>query len=220
MEMRATREVLLKRHGLVFFDDLSEGTPLPDRYVQAVEAELAQLAYAPTTRLAARLRRLPLETLTPLVAWIRATLAAAVGGGVSHEPLFRSFPEGIPDDTLDLWIRKVLTHFMQAEGQPCLFCRETGTTHVLSPCRHVVCDRCFDGASLSRCPVCEHAVDRSSPFFKPAKQRRRGAERVRFKLLDVGASLDDAARGLVTGFCARAQAMSPDDVAALTAVVG
>jgi hypothetical protein len=220
MEMRATREVLLKRHGLVFFDDLPLGTELPERYMQALEAELAQLAYAPTTRLAARLRRLPLEALAPLLGWIRATLAAAVGGGVSHEPLFRSFPDGIPKDTTDLWVRKVLVHFMQAEGQPCLFCRQTGTTHVLDPCRHVVCDRCFDGASYSRCPVCERNVDRRSPFFQASAPRKAGPERVRFKLLDVGASLDDAARGLVTGFCARSQAMSPDDVAALTTVVG
>jgi Prokaryotic RING finger family 4 len=220
MEMRATREVLLKRHGLVFFDDLSEGAPLAERYLQAFEAELAQLAYAPTARLTARLRRLSRKALGPLVAWLRETLAKAAGGGVTHEPLFRSFPDDIPRDTFDLWFRKVVVHFMQAEGQPCLFCRQIGTTHVLDPCRHVVCDRCFDGASYSRCPVCEHQINRSSPFLKPPKKRAPGSERVRFKLLDVGDSLDAAARGLVAGFCTRAQAMSPDDVAALTAVVG
>jgi len=224
MQLQATREVLLKRHGLVFFDDLAEGPArgeLPERYAQAVEAELAQLGYAASARLTARLRRLSLEALAPLQAWIRQTLAAHVGGGVPHEPLFRSFPDGVPRDTFDLWMRKVIVHFAQAEGQPCLFCRQVGTTHVLEPCRHVVCDRCFDGEKYSRCPVCEHAVDRRSPFFKPTKKRREpGPERVRFKLLDVGASLDDAARELVAGFCARTQAMSPDDVAALAAVVG
>ncbi len=220
MEMRATREVLLQRHGLVFFDDLSLGPPLDERYVHAIELELAQLAYAPTTRLAARMRRLSLDALTELQRWIRATLAAAAGGGVAHEPLYRSFPDGIPEDTFAHWVDRVLVHFIQAEGQRCLFCRQTGTTHVLSPCCHVVCDHCFDGASLSACPVCEQRVDRDSPFFKPAPPRAPGPERVRFKLLDAGDSLDDAARELVAGFCARAQAMSPDDVAALTAVVG
>jgi len=220
MEMRATREVLLKRHGLVFFDDLSQGPELEARYVKAVELELAQLGYIPSARLAARMSRLALPALTALCGWLRAALAAAVGGGVQHEPLFRSFPERVPHDTYDLWLRKVLVHFVQAEGQPCLFCREVGTTHVLEPCRHVVCGRCFDGESYSRCPVCERQVDRGSPFFKPSRKQRPGPERVRFKLLDAGASLDDAARELLAGFCARAQAMSPDDVAALTTVVG
>ncbi len=220
MEMRATREVLLRRHGLVFFDDLSEGPELHERYLQAIELELAQLAYAPSARLAARMRRLPLDALTALHGWIRATLAAAAGGGRAHEPLFRSFPDKIPDDTFALWVDRVLVHFLQAEGQPCLFCRETGTTHVLSPCCHVVCDRCFDGASYSACPVCQRHVDRGSPFFRPPPRREQAPERVRFKLLDAGASLDGAARDLVAELCGRAQAMSPDDVAALTAVVG
>jgi hypothetical protein len=220
MEMRATREVLLRRHGLVFFDDLSLGPELDERYLQAIELELAQLAYAPTARLAARMRRLSLEALTEVGGFLRATLAAAAGGGVVHEPLYRSFPDGIPEDTFAHWVDRVLVHFIQAEGQPCLFCRQTGTTHVLSPCCHVVCDRCFDGASYSACPVCEQRVDRDSPFFQPAPSRAPAPERVRFKLLDAGDSLDDAARALVAGFCARAQAMSPDDVAALTAVVG
>ncbi len=220
MEMRATREVLLKRHGLVFFDDLPHGPELPERYLQAIELELAQLAYAPSARLAARMRRLPLDALAALQGWIRTTLAAAAGGGVAHEPLFRSFPDGIPADTFALWVNKVLVHFLQAEGQRCLFCRQTGTTHVLSPCHHVVCDHCFEGASYSACPVCERRVDRGSPFFRPSPPRTPAPERVRFKLLDLGFALDDAARELVAGFCARAQAMSPDDVAALTAVIG
>jgi len=66
--------------------------------------------------------------------------------------VFRNFPNGIPSDTLDLWWSKVLVHFLQADGQPCLFCRRNGTTHVLDPCQHVVCDRCFDGANYSACP--------------------------------------------------------------------
>ena len=50
MEMKATRQVLLQRSGLVFFDDLSEGPELPARYDQAIELELAQLGYVPSTR--------------------------------------------------------------------------------------------------------------------------------------------------------------------------
>jgi hypothetical protein len=220
MQLRGTREVLLRRYGLVFFDDMSEGAELPAAYEQAIEVELAVLAYAPSTRLAARLRRLPVEVLGHVQAWIRETLATDAGGGVTHEPLFRKFPDDIPENTFALWIQKVLVHFIQGEGQPCLFCRETGTTHVLDPCHHVVCERCFDGSNYSACPVCEHKVDRSSPFFKPSPDRVAGVEHVRIKLLDVGTDLDAAVRTLVIGLCGRAQAMSPDDVAALTTVVG
>ncbi|MCW5802515.1 MAG: hypothetical protein KIT31_09010 [Deltaproteobacteria bacterium] len=220
MELRGTREVLLNRYGLVFFDDLSEGVELPASHEQAIELELARLGYIPSARLAARLRRLPVDTLAEVQAWMRDTLLLSAGGGQKHEPLFRKFPDDIPADTYALWVQKVLVHFIQGEDQPCLFCRDTGTTHVLSPCQHVVCDRCFDGGNYAACPICEHAVDRSSPFFEPLPERTAGVEKIRFKLLDVGDSLDASTRTLLAGLCARLQAMSPDDVAALTTVVG
>lgn len=220
MENRATREVLLKRHGLVFLDDQSEGLPLPAGHVQAIEANLAQIGYVPTTRLAQRLTRLAIPALGALQRWIWHTLAANLGGGRKHEPLFRSFPDDIPADTFELWIRKVIVYYAQGEGQPCRWCRRVGTTHVLQPCHHVICDHCFDGASYSACPACEQPVDRTSPFFKPTRQQQPSrAEEVRFKLLDVGEDLDGSARALFVSLCERTQAMSPDDKDALVAMV-
>ncbi|HEX3764838.1 MAG TPA: MXAN_6230/SCO0854 family RING domain-containing protein [Kofleriaceae bacterium] len=220
MENQATRDVLLKRQGLVFLDDQSEGLALPAAYVQAIEANLAQLGYVPTTRLAQRMTRLAAPALGALQRWIWDTLAAHLGAGRKHEPLFRSFPDGIPVDTFDLWIRKVVAYYAQADGQPCRWCQRVGTTHVLQPCHHVICDHCFDGASYSACPACEQPVDRASPFFQPA--RRPPAQRpedIRFKLLDVGDDLDAAARALFAALCARTQAMAPDDRDALVTVV-
>jgi len=106
-----------------------------------------------------------LDELVDFRRWAMAALLAHAGGEQKHEPLFRRFPHGIPKDTEALWWSKVLVHFFQAEDQTCLFCRRKGTTHVLNPCRHVVCDHCYDGSSYSACPICEHHVDRSSPFF-------------------------------------------------------
>lgn len=221
MENQATRAVLLKRHGLVFLDDQSEGLALPATYVQAIEANLAELGYMPTTRLAQRLTRLTVPALATIQGWLWYTLLASLGGGQKHEPLFRSFPDDIPADTFELWLKKVVVYYAQAEGQPCRWCGKVGTTHVLRPCHHVICDRCFDGASYSACPACEQPVDRTSPFFKPSKKHLppRTKEAVRFKLLDVGDNLDAAARALVLGFCERTQAMSPDDKDALVTVV-
>lgn len=220
MENQATREVLLVRYGLVFLDDRSEGLPLPAEHVRAIEANLAQLGYVPTTRLSRRLSRLAVPELAALQRWICDTLAAQLGGGRKHEPLFRRFPDDIPADTFELWVRKLLVYYAQAEGQPCLWCRRVGTTHVLEPCHHVVCDHCFDGTSYSACPACEQPVDRTSPFFRPALRREPGvAEQVRFKLLDVGDDVDAAARALLAALCERTQAMSPDDKHALVSIV-
>ncbi|MBZ0233340.1 MAG: hypothetical protein K8M05_13510, partial [Deltaproteobacteria bacterium] len=213
----SARDILLRRDGLVFVEP--QGTPAPAEHVRAVELELANLGYVVSVRLSRRLAQLGTAELAALSADLQRVLAAAVGAHVKHEPLFRTFPDGIPADTRTLYWQKVLVHLLQAVDQPCLCCKKHGTTHVLSPCEHVVCDHCFDGASYSACPVCEHAVDRSSPFFREPPVRVRGKEDVRFKLLDLGDDLDAAARALFESFCARPQAMSPADATDLTHLV-
>lgn len=215
----ATREALLRRQGLVFV--APGAATASERHLQAIELELAQLGYVISVRLRQRLATLTPEELAPHPRLVAGALAAQFGGNVPYTPLFRRFPEDVPKDTRDLYLHKVLCHFLQTEGQPCVFCRRVGTTHVLSPCLHVVCDQCFDGANYSACPVCEHHVDRSSPFFKPGLFLARSLpkEKVRFKLLDLGEDLPAAARELFESFCARTQVMSPVDAADLGAIV-
>lgn len=217
--MADAREVLLRRQGLVFVEP--QGTPAPAALVDAVELELANLRHVPSARLKARLAQLDVDALTAWSAWACDALAAALGTGDKLEPLFRSFPDGVPADTTALRWQRLLTYYLQGVDLPCLWCRRRGTTHVLSPCGDVVCDRCFDGASYSACPVCERAVDRGSPFFRepPVTLAAKAPAVVRFKLLDLGDDPDAAARALVAGFCARKQAMSPTDADDLTTLV-
>jgi hypothetical protein len=213
-----TRAVLLRRRGLVFAEPA--GGPAPAHLVRAAALELAALGHVPSALLEARLGQLGPEPLAALVKATCAALAADIGADRTHVPLFRSFPDGIPTDTFALWLRKVLIHFVQSPTQSCLFCGQQGTTHVLSPCGHVVCDVCFDGASYSACPSCEQRVD-PSPFFRTDAPvfDRVPAEAVTYKLLDAGDDLEAATRELFLSFCARTQAMSPTDRADLTFIV-
>ncbi|KQW96595.1 hypothetical protein ASC94_07055 [Massilia sp. Root418] len=205
----ATDSLLLRRHAQVF---VPPGTAsVPDSYLDALEVNLAGAGYAVSTSLRQRLRTRTPQELGVLQAHLLDTLLANVGGQHKHVPLFRHFPDGVPDDTFDLWCRKVLSHFMQGEDQPCLYCGRTGTTHVLNPCRHVVCDACFDGSNYSACPVCEQHVDPSSPFFKPAPERSGAGAPVVLKLLSLGESLEASARELFVSLCARKQVLSPVD---------
>jgi hypothetical protein len=214
-----SRRILLIRRGLVFAEPTAEA--LPETLLEALEIQLAELGFALSTRLRQRLAHLPLIELDKLQTWLWQTLAAHTGANLTHQPLFRRFPEDVPTDTHALWVRKVLAHFLQAPHQPCLFCRRIGTTHVLEPCLHVVCDQCFDGANYSACPVCEHHVDSRSPFFKPGLLQRLTLpkEHVSFKLLDLGEDADAAVESLFRDFCARKQAMSPADREDLATIV-
>lgn len=210
-------QILLTRMGMVFPPTCD--STRSEAHVRAVEIELADIGYAVSTRLRTRLAQCSPEALATTRHWLFNTLLEHVGGGHKHEPLFRKFPNDVPADTTALWWRKVLVHFLQTENQPCLFCRRTSTTHVLNPCEHVVCDHCFDGANYAACPVCEHHVDRSSPFFREAPTRATANEKVVFKLLDDGGDFAAAVKALFVSLCERKQALSAADRDALLAIV-
>jgi hypothetical protein len=212
----SVRDLLLAQRGIALLPDGVGSSP--DDAVRAIELELAGIGYVVSARLRDQLSRSSLDQLAEFLSWSSAALLAHIGGHVKHEPLFRLFPDGIPDNTDELWWKKVLVYFLQADDQPCLFCRRSGTTHVLNPCRHVVCDRCFDGSNYSGCPACEQKVERSSPFFQPSVERGRPNERVVFKLIDLAENRDDEVRQYFVGLCQRSQALSPDDRQALIVV--
>jgi hypothetical protein len=211
------RSLLLTRCGLVFAPELN--AEVPGALVHGVELELAELGYVLSPRLRVRLGRQTAGTLGDLCASLFSNLAAALGADRQHTPLLRNFPRDVPTDTRALWWRKVLSHYVQAPSQPCLFCGAMGTTHVLSPCEHVVCDRCFDGSNYSACPVCEHHVDRSSPFFLESPIRDVPKERVTFRQLDLTDDETSAARAFFVSLCERKQALSPDDREALLVIL-
>ncbi len=209
-------ELLLTRRGLVYARSSgAAGRELS----QAAALELAGLGYSMTAELRDRLARCTSQELTELKERWSEALLRHVGGNHQHEPLFRKFPRDVPTDTRSLWWKRFLVHFVQAPNQACIHCSQTGCTHVLSPCEHVVCGRCFDGSNYSGCPICGGKVDTQSPFFLPSEERPSPKERVRFKLLRLGHDLDADARRLFESLCARPQALNPDDRDALLSLL-
>ncbi|WP_035372886.1 MXAN_6230/SCO0854 family RING domain-containing protein [Pseudoduganella violaceinigra] len=217
MTITSSQAILLRRKGLLFIDAGLD--TLPGNFLDAFEINLSAIGYAVSARLRAQLGRLSTASLTILQAQVWEFLAEKVGGNQQHVPLYRRFPEDVPSNTDEVFLKRVLTHFMQEAGQPCLHCSKVGTTHVLNPCRHVVCDACFDGSNHSACPICEAHTDQDSRFFAPVLERGTPNEKVRFKLLDLGEDFDQSLRSLFVSLCQRAQVMSPDDVGDLRTIV-
>jgi hypothetical protein len=211
--------LLLVRSGLVFIpsaEKLQES-----RLAQAAVLNLTDLGFIASTRLESALAVMPAAELVALQSWMHRVLAESLGADRQHHPLFSRFPEDVPADTGSLWWKRVLIHFLQADGQPCLCCGRRGTTHVLNPCRHVVCSFCFDGGNYAGCPICGVRADQTSPFFVPTAEPSRapGEEQVRFRLLEIGDDRDEQACRLFVAFCDRKQPMSPTDVEAFKTII-
>ena len=224
-------ELLLMRQGRWFLPDepaaANAGAADRDAALRGFELEAAQLGHVLSMRLRTRLQASAPSALVTRLAELREAVRKRTGGHAGLVPLFRRFPKDVPVDTRALWWQRVLVHYLQTPEQPCVWCRETGTTHVLDPCRHIVCERCFDFDNHNGCPVCGQVLAKPLPFFvAPAVLPGDPVvESVRFQLLDLGngdaaATLATAAQDLFRQLLARPQAMSPVDVDALRLVLG
>jgi hypothetical protein len=213
------RRLLLRRFGLVFVDPPA-AHPTSENLLRALDVHLADLGYVMTHRLRNEVAKLDDSQLEALRSLTEDVLAPPDG---NYLPLFWNFPHDVPGDTFELWLQRMLVHFFQDREQPCIHCRERSRTHVLSPCYHIVCDRCFDGSNYTACPICNR-VTAPSPFYAPKDLRPpSGHERVRLRLLDVGADPVTAARELFDRLCRRTQPLSPtdrDDLLTLARIFG
>ncbi|WP_256863227.1 RING finger family 4 domain-containing protein [Microbispora sp. GKU 823] len=136
--------------------------------VVALEADLLQLGHVLSAPLRVRLAELDAGELGQAGRRLVSALSAQLGGRVVHAPLFRRFPESVPADTVDLFVRRVFSVLLQRPEQPCVLCGEMAAVHPVSPCAHLVCRACWDGADYSACPICHRRIDPGDPFLRPA----------------------------------------------------
>ena len=231
--------VLLRRRGLVAIDLLApDGTTPPQRrrwrrpkrrdaaLVTAVlEVELIHRGYLMSAALYQRCQRLGADRLTAFGQRLLGELDALVGADVRHVPLFRGFPDSVPDDVEELYVDRMFSVLLQEPDQPCVLCGEAGHEVVLpvSPCAHLVCRLCWDGAEYSACPICHQRIDQDDPFLQPEERPDGGdAPSPPVERLTLLAPADEplpAAAELAAGMLGRQTPLAAADLADLTVLV-
>ncbi|MFF3564386.1 MXAN_6230/SCO0854 family RING domain-containing protein [Streptomyces sp. NPDC002574] len=224
---RPLAAVMLARRGAVYLPSAPVGTSLGSTAGAALlEADLLDRGYLMSSALREALAG---RGETALAAAGRALLDdidEALGADRPHVPLFRDFPTSTPADTFAFYVDRVLTLLFQHPEQPCVLCGTEGSVHAVSPCAHLVCRSCFDGADFSACPVCHRRIDTDDPFLRPRRPRRFGGRRralpERLRVLHLGGDLPardaDAVRE-IHGLLARTGALSPQDADDLQALL-
>ncbi|MBT2539595.1 hypothetical protein J7E99_02440 [Streptomyces sp. ISL-44] len=162
--------VLLRRLHTVYVDQAGPrpGDPPTAGGLTALEAELLDRGHALTAPLRAALAWLGPTGLAQAGTQLVRDIDTLLGADRTHMPLFRSFPASVPDDTHGLWADRVRTLLAQWPDQPCVLCATAGSVHPVSPCAHLVCRTCWDGADYTGCPICHRRVDPADPFLRPA----------------------------------------------------
>lgn len=216
---RALAAVLLSRRGAVYLPTPAVvSDPAGDSGAALLEADLVDRGYLLAPPLRAALAALDARAMGAMGRALLHDIDSALGADSPHVPLLRDFPDSTPHDTGAHYVVRVLAVLFQRPEQPCVLCGTVDSVVPVSPCAHLVCGSCFDGADFSACPVCERRIDPSDPFLRPKRPRRqlfrRAAPPTRLRLLSYGGDLAnhqvDAARELDT-LLARTGALSPQD---------
>ncbi|MFJ8015932.1 MXAN_6230/SCO0854 family RING domain-containing protein [Streptomyces sp. NPDC096339] len=165
--------VLLRRLQTVYVDQAGPrpGDPSTSEGLMALEAELLDRGYALTAPLRSALAWLGPTGLAAAGTALVRDIDVLLGADRTHMPLFRTFPASVPDDTYGLWLDRVFALLLQWPAQPCVLCATVGSVHAVSPCAHLVCRACWDGAVYTGCPICHRRIDLCDPFLDPAAER-------------------------------------------------
>jgi hypothetical protein len=225
-----TVAAVLLRHGLVATGLLARaGKVRPGRSrvttaagLVALEAELLGLGYLVGPRLHAHLAEQSPERLAAVGIGLLAEVERLVGAHARHVPLFRSFPRRVPADTQDLYVRRVFSLLLQEPHQPCVLCGAPQAVAAVSPCAHLVCRACWDGADYSGCPICHRRIDPCDPFLLPSTPPS-GAPTLpmprRAAVLELADDVERACYELTTALLGRRTPPSPQDRSDLLALL-
>lgn len=217
--MSELASVLLRRLRTVYVDQPGPrpGDPSTAGGMTALEAELLDRGFAPNRQLREALAWLGPAGLASAGRELIAYIDDELGADRTHMPLFRSFPASVPDDTEALWVDRVFTLLLQWPEQPCVLCATVASVHPVSPCAHLVCRECWDGADYAGCPLCHRRIDTKDPFLRPTPRRTRhdGTAVGPLKLLALGRDARADAVTALRTLLARRTPLPPRDRADL-----
>ncbi|MFI9585358.1 MXAN_6230/SCO0854 family RING domain-containing protein [Streptomyces sp. NPDC052236] len=216
---RSLATVLLSRRGTVYLPTPAVVTdPAGDSGAALIEADLINRGYLLAPPLRAAFAALDARAMGAVGRALLHDIDRALGADRPHVPLLRDFPDSTPRDTSAHYADRVLTVLFQRPEQPCVLCGTVDSVVPVSPCAHLVCGSCFDGADFSACPVCERRIDPADPFLSPKRPRRsmfrRAAPPERLRLLSYGgdfAARQADAAGELDTLLSRTGALSPQD---------
>jgi len=162
-----TNKALLTRKQAVAIE-ATNSSQINTSLVLAIMTEIAQLGYTFDKPLMDRLAALDSTKLKIFRSFLVEQLQEMVGSHVRYVPLFKSFPDGIPDTT-ELMLKKIIGYFQNILKIPV-------DNYVVLSCGHTVCTDMFDLDNYSACPICEQQVaelmdhDDSHKASEPVKQ--------------------------------------------------
>lgn len=178
MDYKLNQLFLTRRKKVVITPVISKSTVSAsvEMMINYIQANIADMGYTLSGDIITELKRLTHPELAFYYKLFDATLSEMTGDNVEHIPLFRNFPEDVPDDE-EYFFNRVI-EFLKNE-----FGLTEETSKVLS-CGHAINTEIFDLSNFGACPICQMRVDMDD--LEDEKERPSLDEITPFKIIRLG----------------------------------
>jgi hypothetical protein len=143
--------LLLRRRQSVFVKSIKVDNKVKEKHIVALLADISQLGYTLSGEVINVLKNYDKHNLKNFHEILVATLSKMVGNNVRYIPLFKGFPEEVPDQ-YEYLLDRIFGYVENIIGEK----PENCTT--LS-CGHVIDTNKFDLKMFGACPICQRQVD-------------------------------------------------------------
>jgi len=199
--------ILLRRKNKVIISRTKvRNEKLAQKYVNAIMVDIAQLGYTLSGDVMEKLYNLSVEEAKQFHSSTIDCLKKMVGAHVIYRPLFRNFPEDVPEDGKYLFDR-IIGFLENVFGL-------IGEGYRVLSCGHAINTEVFDMSNFGACPICQYQIDEKD--LDESKKRPPLKELTPFKVIELG-SLEDKLRiftNLVEGNSSTSQ-QDKDDIEAI-----
>lgn len=196
-------EILLRRKGLLYVKPGSESHPV---LAKAIAINIASLGYIMTPELVRAIQSVSKDEIKELNSFMEKKLSKLVGAHVKYNPLFRNFPEDVPD-TFEYYIERVVAHFESVLGL-------TEDAKLLS-CGHLIDIEKWDMSNLGACPICQCQL--KDEELLPSKKREKLDDKIK-KLRTLDLAMDGEIFEVFKNLLSSATSISEQDKEDITSV--
>ena len=186
LSTQISNDILLRRRGKIFVPTGNCSNP---NHVKAIGVNIASLGYTMSPELFKSLKTLSVDELSRYNNFLVFSLSKMVGAHIKYKPLFRNFPNDVPD-VFEYWIDRVVGHFESVLDL-------TENAKLLS-CGCLIDTEKWDMSNFGACPICQFQIDEKD--LLPAKERVKLKGRIKLKTIDLGSEKEvfEIFRGLIS----------------------
>lgn len=157
-------DLLLRKRLAVTLKTVVDKKQVKEKHIIALLSDISQLGYTLSKEIIDVLKTYDKKHLGYFHDTLIKSLAKMLGSNFKYVPLFKNFPDDVPDEYEYLFDR--INGYVEN-----LFGILPENKHVTLSCGHVIDENVFDMSKFGACPICQHQANETDDYTSSARPK-------------------------------------------------